>query len=108
MSAWRPIQALETRLASAKAAISRCSSGLRFNERRCVDGMGVCSRMTQVCARCCTLPQPTSKGVRRQFSARRLHARGAVNRDLRSWKWGLIGLGTEFVQHGQPPAPRLG
>ena len=40
MSAWRPIQAFETRLASAKAAISRCSSGLRFNERRCVDGMG--------------------------------------------------------------------
>lgn len=39
MSAWRPIQALDTRLASAKAAISRYSSGLRFTERRCVDGI---------------------------------------------------------------------
>ena len=41
MSAWRPIQAFETRLVSAKAAISRCSSGVRFTERRCFDGMAV-------------------------------------------------------------------
>ena len=61
MTAWRPIQAFETRLASAKAAISPCSSGLRFNERRCVDGMATCSRMTQLCARCCTLPQSSGR-----------------------------------------------
>ena len=63
MSAWRPIQALETRLASANAAISRCSSGLRFTERRCVDGIAMWGRVYQVYARCSTLMQTTRRGA---------------------------------------------
>ena len=39
MSAWRPIQALETRALSASAATSRYSSGETFREMRCFEGM---------------------------------------------------------------------
>lgn len=68
MSAWRPIQALETRLASAKAAISRYSSGLRFTERRCVDGMDGreigCAKCVHSAAPRCSLE---GRGVIRQI-----------------------------------------
>lgn len=59
----------------------------------------VCSRVTQVCARCCTLVQATSKTAQRQFPRGHLPVRDAVNRDLEpvglagSW-----GVGKQFLQ----------
>lgn len=76
MSAWRPIQALETRLASAKAAISRYSSGLRFTERRCVDGISRREgRVYQWCARCSTSMQAYEE--RRALSTLRFRRQAA-------------------------------